>query len=139
METINPFDPAAPQFTAIDLSGLRRPHPDTPGDADGFAVEWLEHPTAAEVEQAVVDSLHRVSLAADLPGARIGEPGSFHLTHVYGAQYTAYGRVYGYDIIRMPLCSHGLMPPLVVEFRDGSPERRYEYVEVFGAYYPVSG
>jgi len=123
MNTVNPLDPAAPPFTPIDLSSVIRP----------FA--WIDEPTPAEVEQAVIQSLARVAaLCEDLAPPAL----QYHLVHIYGARATTYGREAGYDIAKVRTCPHGGFPTLVMTCTCCEDGHRFEYVDEQGAYYPVS-
>jgi hypothetical protein len=137
MQQRNALDPAAPPFTPIYLSGFRRAHPPGP-DGDGLEVEWVDNPTPDVIEQAVIESLARVAAYAEHPDVPVGEAGSVHLVYVYGLRATPYGKWSGIDVIRMPLCVHGLMPPLTVVCPCCDEETTFQYVDPMGAYYPVT-
>jgi hypothetical protein len=134
------LDPDAPPFTTIDLAAFRRAHPGRPVfDADGLTAGWISDPTAADIERTVVQSLARVAAYETDPARPVGEPGEVHLVYVYGLGTTPYGRVTGMDVIRMPLCRSGNVPPLQVVCPCGCGDQPwFEYVPFLGAYYPVS-
>lgn len=139
MPTPNPLSSDAEQFTAIDLSQYRRPtdHGDQADDGETMPpTEFIDRPTQAEVDEANRQTIARVAAMASYPDAAVAEPGTRQLVYVYGLNHTMYGALTGYDLARVPVCRHGSLVPIVLQWPGG--EQRYEYADMLGFYVPVS-
>lgn len=142
----SPRDPAlspdAPQFTPIDLSKASRSHPieGTSTDAPHEQLpplQWVSWPEQDDIDRAQAETLDRIAAFELDPSAPVGAPGSIHTVMIGYAGITMYGALHGMDIVLVPVCAHGHLPPIEVVGINGTNQSlRLEYCDECGIYLP---
>lgn len=133
MRKVNPLDPDAPAYTPIDLRTARRAHPDDGADHDGNPALFLNEPTPEQLDAVAAATRQRVADYERDPYSKLGGPNDEVLCWVYGGNVTVAGALSGYDVVRVGLCGHGLMPAIRLD--DG---RLFEYIDALGMYFPAA-
>lgn len=125
----HPTDPAlspdAPQFAPIDLSQVRRVHPiagtqigsrPDPAAADENLppMEWISWPTQDHIDTAIRETVERIAAFEADPGSPVGPAHSMQTVFVGFARVTIYGALTGMDVIQIPVCMHGMLPPITI-------------------------
>lgn len=142
----HPTDPAlspdAPPFTPIDLSKARRSHPIAGTSTDSRdeqlpPLQWVSWPEQVDIDRAQAETLDRIAAFERDPSAPVGAPGSVHTVMIAYAGVTMYGALNGMDIVMVPVCKHGNLPPIEVMGINGTDESlRLEYCDECGIYLP---